>query len=292
MAAVRRILTFTARRARGKPAPLIQIDWESYSSDTEDRSLARVPVPVGRPPTPPFCEVPHPAAKRSIHEALAGTSAEEWTPQAIAALQKRQPANSNILNLHPRDKRVYTDFGNGRHAYMVDNIERKHVDGWYSGSSINHLLWMPFDSAGISRRLGTNAAAKQAATAATLAGIPDNVVTPPTAEAVEAAQQEYLADWDNARESGTSKHAAADAFCQGDPHPVGELPLPVGFYRAMEQIHAMNLVIYRTEWSIFDEDLCLMGQADIVCRHKETGEYHVLDWKYIARKLLFINVLH
>ncbi len=45
-------------------------------------------------------------------------------------------------------------------------------------------------------------------------------------------------------------------------------------------LHAhSNLIPYRTEWTIFDEDLKLAGSIDMLFYDTDTHNYHIYDWK-------------
>ena len=209
---------------------------------------------------------PPPPRTRSIHEALQGRL---WTKERIAALRARIVPNCNARNAHPMDCRVTTDFGEytdehgikqRRHDYYCDGVKCTRANGWISGSGFNKVLFKPFDAEFMAKKC---AATKD-----------------PTSEYFGKTVEQIRTDWDNNRDSGTAKHAAYDAFMQGQEEvPDDAEPPPPGFYRAMEEVLTVHrLWPYRTEWSIADPVHKVTAQPDAVFVD-EDGVLHLGDWK-------------
>jgi hypothetical protein len=258
----RRIVHVTVRAPRDVRVQVCieQASDDASDDDTTDGSAVVAPP---RPLTPPFAEAP-PAQglKRARPEPRAPpertmVDALMYPGLDVAALQKTFTPHTNTLNAHPRDARVRTVFTDKLHEYWIDGVVRKRADKWFSATAIIHDLFRPFDADYKAGALGTTS-------------------TNPRYK--DKTKEEILADWDKTKNDGSSKHAAYDAWLQHEPHPAGALQPPIGFYRAFAELTA-RFDIWRTEMSVFDEDICFMGQIDLVLRERATGKLFIGDHK-------------
>jgi hypothetical protein len=175
-----------------------------------------------------------------------------------AWLQQQFTPHTNQLNAHPRDARIRTVFTDKLHDYYIDGIKRTSKDHWYSPSGLMHHLWKPFDAERI---------AKQCAKSSR------------NPRYKGKTWQQILAIWEEGKVDGQNKHAAEDAWLQHEPYPGTDEP-PPGFFRAMAELAHRGYDVFRTEMSLFDDELQIMGQTDLLLRHRETGIITVADHKH------------
>jgi hypothetical protein len=174
------------------------------------------------------------------------------TPITIDYLAKK--------NFHQRDARIV--FHEGPHVYEIDGSSDKYV----SVTTLNHGYFPQFDSEKI------------------VDGILRN-----TKRMADAGYKYYgmtresiLASWaENGRsasEAGTKMHLDIELFYNRVPveNTSFEYELFQKFVADYPQLEA-----FRTEWTVFDEDLKIAGSIDMVFRNTATGKYEIYDWKRV-----------
>ena len=174
---------------------------------------------------------------------------------------------SNERNVFPRDRRVRFIGGEefpDEHYYMIDGDRT----GISSATGLLHLAFAPFEA---KRMVIARACSKTRNASNRYFG---------------KTVDEVLGMWDEARDTGSAKHAAIDDFLQARPfrwHQQGaghavKYP-PPGLYAFLRRHPTFEVV--RTEWSIFCEARLLAGQLDALfyCTRQQT--HIVVDWKNV-----------
>lgn len=87
--------------------------------------------------------------------------------------------------------------------------------------------------------------------------------------------------WENlqysAAKSGTLMHENIEKYLNGDRFD--KCSREFELFKRFQDDHK-NLVPYRTEWRVFDEDSSVAGSVDIVYTNSESpGDYVIVDWK-------------
>lgn len=162
-----------------------------------------------------------------------------------------------IKNAHPRDSRiVFFEIG---HRYEIDG-----KDGYVSCTTWNHSLFAHFDAVAICRKILKNPKWKK----------------DPEYKYYQQSEAEILAGWelnrDTAANAGTLMHLNIEKYYNGVP--VEDDSVEFSYFKNFLVDHP-HLEAYRTEQTIFDEDLKISGSVDMLFRDTRNGEYHVYDWK-------------
>lgn len=100
-----------------------------------------------------------------------------------------------------------------------------------------------------------------------------------TAAAIKA---KWNASGRQASSSGTDMHLAIEMFLNGGEEaiaPAIKLTPEWKYFQKYWAVDSQKFEPWRTEWEIFDEDLKLAGQIDIVYRNKLDGTFAIYDWK-------------
>ena len=188
-------------------------------------------------------------------------------------------------HLHPRDALI--EFEAGPHKYTcAGEANYTSVTTW------NHSHFKPFDADAIITKMMANKR------------------TWPNSPYYGKTREEIKAGWDKNRDEaaqlGTEMHYAIECYYRGEPPLTPHLGESVGkdkegkdvckeglgeddvgatanavlspHFRAFLADHP-NLIPYRTEWMIFDEDVRLAGSIDMVYAGDNENEVMIYDWK-------------
>lgn len=180
---------------------------------------------------------------------------------------------------HPCDAYAQTDFdtidpatGKRRHAYMVDGIERKWEDGWFSFSSGSKRLFPSFDSGYHAKRLS-------------------NLGDKNTNEAYRDKKPDQIEGmWRANADRGDSWHKTFEfrlKYHFSRPLPENLTEAPSGFYRLVAHWAALGRDVNRTEQAIADRRSQTMGEFDVELYDRTTGLADIGDFKTCKNDDLF-----
>jgi hypothetical protein len=160
------------------------------------------------------------------------------------------------LNAHPRDKRI--TFDPIPHTYMIDgdpSVKYTSVTTW------NHSHFEEFDADAI---IGSMMRSKKW----------------PESKYYGKSSDEIKAGWDTNRDeaaaAGTAMHY--DIECYYNKCPRENTSTEYEYFKKFLEDYP-HLEPYRTEWTIFHEELRLSGSIDMVFRNKKDGTFSIYDWK-------------
>jgi hypothetical protein len=199
-----------------------------------------------------------PAPKRQ--RATARDVAEALMPvQDIDALRERYTKGADKLHRRPQDDMVWLDTspdpetGEKRHDYHLVRDGRDEIIKWLSVSKIKNKFYGAFDP--VARAAKLELLTKRPA-------------------------QTFLDEWALTGPAGTAKHRVYEAFLAWEtPWPEGVAwPPPQGFLRCLAAHPTWD--IYRTEWSVIDIALRIVGQLDAIFIDREKGTLHLVDYKH------------
>ena len=160
------------------------------------------------------------------------------------------------LNAHPRDKRI--TFDPIPHTYTIDgdpSVKYTSVTTW------NHSHFEEFDADAI---------------------IDSMMRSKKWTESKYYGQtaDEIKAGWDKNRDeaaaAGTAMHY--DIECYYNQCPRENTSTEYEYFKQFLEDYP-HLEPYRTEWTIFHEELRLSGSIDMVFRNKKDGTFSIYDWK-------------
>jgi hypothetical protein len=160
------------------------------------------------------------------------------------------------LNAHPRDKRI--TFDPIPHTYTIDSdpsVKYTSVTTW------NHSHFEEFDADAI---------------------IDSMMRSKKWTESKYHGQtaDEIKAGWDKNRDeaaaAGTAMHY--DIECYYNQCPRENTSTEYEYFKQFLEDYP-HLEPYRTEWTIFHEELRLSGSIDMVFRNKKDGTFSIYDWK-------------
>lgn len=161
-------------------------------------------------------------------------------------------------NAHPFDQRIR--FQEEGHIYWIDNDCTDLV----SSTSFIHQFFSDFDSDKIISRIVNSARYTTDAEYEYYGMQP------------AAIKKKWSDNASDAANAGTKLHADIESFYNG--LPVTNTSVEYAHFLQFQQDHP-NLQIYRTEWLIFSEALCLTGSIDAVFRDPEDNQLILGDWK-------------
>ena len=161
---------------------------------------------------------------------------------------------------HPRDRRIAFDAG--PHVYTIDNdpsVKYTSVTTW------NHTHFDHFDADAIIQRMmsGKNW---------------------PQSKYYGMTRDQIKAGWDKNRDeaacAGTAMHYNIECAYNGSSlDDVDDDSVEFGYFRRFYSDHSDLLEPFRTEWTIFHEEMRLSGSIDMVFRNLDDGTYSIYDWK-------------
>jgi ATP-dependent exoDNAse (exonuclease V) beta subunit len=158
-------------------------------------------------------------------------------------------------NAHPRDQ--FIEFDEGPHIYTVHG-----KTGYTSVTTWNHHHFPKFDANAIVDGILRNKKMKD-----------------PTYKYYGMTKEEIIRSWDKNRdcaaESGTKMHY--DIECYWNQMPINNDSIEYGYFQNFVRDFP-ELKPYRTEWTIYYEELKLSGSIDMVFENPD-GTLQIYDWK-------------
>jgi hypothetical protein len=91
----------------------------------------------------------------------------------------------------------------------------------------------------------------------------------------EDIKAQWAANGEGAAAAGTLLHADIERFYNGEV--VSNSSVEYGFFQAFAA--SCQLRPYRTEWTVFDEDVLIAGSIDMVFERPSDGVLEIYDWK-------------
>lgn len=157
-------------------------------------------------------------------------------------------------NKHERDSRI--SFDEKTHTYYVDGSS----DGIISVTTLIHKNFPKFDSDTILKKMKNK-----------------------KEKYPNMSDEQIKKSWSdnafNASKNGTKMHKMIENYYNGIDNEKEDENLPE-FKHFLNFNSYNNLEPYRTEWSIFDGELELAGQVDMLYK-KQDGTYALYDWKRV-----------
>ena len=210
----------------------------------------------------------------------------------LAEIRERFKEPTLPRNAHPRDELIKLDTSwdpekkRRKHDYYLRaTLESEWVlkKGTVSASGFGtHWTW-PFVQ---ERRAKASAAAMNRK-------LEEELGRPLKPEEVTTWQM-IAEEWNQAAEYGTELHALYDKILNGEMLTDDEeAKIPQGFLDAMAAHPTWDA--YRTEWSVYDLELDVIGQLDVIFRDRETGVFILGDWKVVLftrKKDSYFPALH
>lgn len=179
------------------------------------------------------------------------------------------------LNPHERDARI--KFHPGPHVYTVDNHTSPETSEYVSVTTWVHSHFEAFDSDAVIDKM---------------------MASPywPCAERykkyIGKTKDEIKAEWetnrDIAAQEGTRMHAAIEAYYNDGMDAVDmsyESRRELDYFKNFDTTFRRSLRPYRTEWTVFHEELKLSGTIDMLFENvnpvtgKSSGTFSIYDWK-------------
>lgn len=166
-------------------------------------------------------------------------------------------------NPHPRDERI--EFDEGPHIYTIDGTDT----GYTSVTTWNHCHFEEFDADKIITKMMSSR----------------NWVN---SKYYGMTREEIKKSWDDNRDAaataGTKMHYDIESYYNNIP-PVND-SIEYKYFKAFEEARldsvkgfGRTLVPYRTEWTVFHEELRISGSIDMIYENTETGHLEIYDWK-------------
>ena len=163
-------------------------------------------------------------------------------------------------NTHCRDARI--TFDAGPHIYTIDNdpsVKYTSVTTW------NHKHFEQFDADAIIDRMMSGKNWK-------------------LSKYYGMTRDQIKATWDKTRDdaaaAGTAMHYNIECAYNGSLlDDVDDGSVEFGYFRRFHSDHSGLLEPFRTEWTIFHEEMRLSGSIDMVFKNLDDGTYSIYDWK-------------
>lgn len=159
------------------------------------------------------------------------------------------------LNSHARDKRIV--FDEGPHIYYIDGS----CDGYISCTTWNHSHFEHFDADAIITKMMSSSNWQ-----------PGNKYYGKTREEIKAL---WNKNRDDAANAGTKMHLDIECYYNNCPNENDSIEYQ---YFKNFLIDYPDLKPYRTEWTVFHEELKIAGSIDMVYE-KPDGHLLIYDWK-------------
>ena len=175
------------------------------------------------------------------------------------------------LNPHPRDKRI--TFDEPTHIYTIETIDKPsghkiYDSGFTSVTTWNHSHFGEFNS---EKAITLMMSSKK---------WPENKYYGMTSQQIKDAWKQ---NGDKASRAGTLMHN--DIECYYNNVDVSNDSIEYKYFQDFEKTRTQlggfgeNLIPYRTEWMVFDEQLRLSGSIDMIYEDKDDGTLQIYDWK-------------
>jgi len=163
-------------------------------------------------------------------------------------------------NAHERDARIV--FHEGPHLYEIDGTS----DGFCSVTTLNHGYFAGFNADAAVDMILRN----------------KKWASDPTYKYYGQSRQTILDGWaENGRqasEAGTKMHLDIEMYY--NKMPVSNTSYEYGLFQNF-LADFPQLEAFRTEWTVFHEEVRVAGSIDMVFRNTLTGQYEIYDWKRV-----------
>lgn len=195
------------------------------------------------------------------------------------------PEHSDSLrqaHAHPRDARIH--FHAGPHVYTVDNHDAPSESEYTSVTTWVHSHFPVFDSDAVIDKMMASPYWPKGEKYRKYAG--------KTKDEIKA---EWDANRDSAAQAGTRMHAAIESYYNdhadnnADPLAIAgvsdDTRTEIEYFKRFHTTFRSVLRPYRTEWTVFHEELRLSGTIDMLFENldpatgKPTGTFAIYDWK-------------
>lgn len=158
---------------------------------------------------------------------------------------------------HPRDSRIR--FEEEGHKYFIDGKPAS-GSGYVSTTTLVHRLFPRFDADAVIAKMRGSLHWEDSR----YYGLAD-----------EEIKQMWENNRNEAAEAGTAMHANLESCCNGLPHDQGTREFQL--FSSFKEDNP-DLVPFRTEWLIFDEDSRISGSVDMIYTNAK-GEFIMCDYK-------------
>lgn len=215
------------------------------------------------------------------------TVAMAQEPLRAAALRARYVLATNLVNVHPKDRRIRFDDSidetsekkGKKHDYYLDERLTRDL-GFVSASKAKEFFFPEFDPVAMAKvcvAMEKRKAEKLAAGEITPASGKPGKYAGMTEAEIEAQWEEKR---DGAATGGSRMHKLYEEFFQNPEKGVDALDTPEGsgflrFFAAHTE-----LVVLRNEWLVYNEKHKLSGSIDLFCYNRRTGRFIIIDYKH------------
>jgi len=166
-----------------------------------------------------------------------------------------------IVNYHDRDQ--YIQFEDSSHTYTITHPETKIKDSSYTSvTTWVHSLFAPFDADEIIKKMMSSTK------------WPKSIYYGKSPDEIKNIWDKNR---DEAAQAGTKMHYDIECFYNGNIQPNQNIEYK--YFLNFERDRSKNLIPFRTEWTVFHEDIHIAGSIDMVFEDKDTGNLHIYDWK-------------
>ena len=179
------------------------------------------------------------------------------------------------LNCDDRDHKI--TFEEGPHIYTVNGERNTYI----SATTFVHSHFPQFDAKAIIQKMRANKR---------------NNWNDPNYVYYNKTDEEIMEMWSNkakvSSEAGTKMHF--DIECYYNQMSIENESVEYSYFKEFEKMRQQEmpeLVPYRTEWMVWNEDCKICGSIDMVFQNKKDGTLQIFDWKRI-QKLEYENVVH
>lgn len=163
-------------------------------------------------------------------------------------------------NTHDRD--LCIDFEEDTHTYTITIPNVKVTNEFTSVTTFIHTLFSEFNSDKVIKKMRESKKWIQS-------------------KYYNMTDEEIKQIWDKNRDEaakqGTKMHY--DIECFYNKNNVSNISIEYMYFKTFELERNKLLKPYRTEWTVWDEDLYLAGSIDMVYICENTGNLHIYDWK-------------
>ena len=173
----------------------------------------------------------------------------------------------DIENAHPRDE--YIVFEEKEHKYY---LRGKQVGT--SVTSLIHVFAPAFNAEKMAERIASNKCSLQSRKKY------QNMTK-------EMILEKWKADGEASSSMGTGLHRDIELFF--NDVPTDNCSVEYSYFNSFLKSGLLdNLTAYRTEWSVYDEDLDLAGQIDMLFYNSSDNSFVIYDWKR-SKEISFTN---
>ena len=159
------------------------------------------------------------------------------------------------VNRHERDERIV--FDEGPHIYYIDGS----CEGYISCTTLNHSHFEHFDADAIIKKMMSSSK------------WPQNKYY---GQSPDEIKESWNINRDEAANAGTKMHY--DIECYYNKMKVENDSIEFSYFTNFEKDIGSKLKPYRTEWTVFHEELKIAGSIDMIYENDD-GTLLIYDWK-------------